>query len=75
MARLQPGGNHGQAMGALSFCSGPDASLAAATPARCRGCGPGIVELAVAALAPDGLAAGLCVQEYIQDDDVTKKIR
>ena len=59
MARLQPGGNHGQAMGALSFCSGPDASLAAATPARCRGCGPGIVELAVAALAPDGLAAGL----------------
>ena len=34
MARLQPGGNHGQAMGALSFCSGPDASLAAATPAR-----------------------------------------
>ena len=59
MARLQTGGNHGQAMGALSICSGPDASLAVATPARCAGCGFGIAELAVAALAPSGLAAGL----------------
>jgi len=59
MALLQPGGNDGQAMGALSFGSGPDASLAASTPARGAGCGPGPAQLVAAALAPIGLAARL----------------
>ncbi len=59
MALLQPGGNDGQAMGALSFSSGPNASLAASTPARCPGCGPGSAQLVAAALAPIALAAGL----------------
>ena len=59
MALLQPGGNDGQAMGALSFSSGPDASLAASTPPRCAGCGPGPAQLVTAALATIGLAAGL----------------
>ena len=54
MALLQPGGNDGQAMGALSFGSGPDASLAASTPARGAGCWPGPAQLVAAALAPEG---------------------
>ena len=59
MALLQLSGNDGQATGSLSLRSGSDASLAVPTSSSGYGCGPGIAELAIAAMAANGLVAGL----------------